>query len=429
VIIVALSLVALLGLTGLVVDGGNMMATRRRAQNAADSAALAGAVALLKEGSTNRARNDALLYAQDNGFLNSGTDDTVTVNCPPVFGPHAGDTNCVQVQVYKELPSYFIRLLIQRKPSVLAQATATISKAQGEGDGLIVLDPERDHAMEITQDAIVEVANGGIAVNSNDKEALLAKDRSRVQGTRIRVTGGTKIDGGTVQASPVTGVPPVADPLAMVPEPDPQTLGLRTFPGLKISLDKNQPKIDLLNANVSSASGVLDVHQGQKAAVVLSPGIYTGGMELKDVPVIMQPGIYYLDGGGLKMEGTASLSGTGITLFNGSRTSDFGGIELKDYSKLNIEAPLDGIYKDIILFQARNNDKEVKINSMGSIVALRGAFYLPKARYNVNEFGGTLNMQATQFIVGSIKMGGNSSLRVNFDRESSVGRAQVELVE
>jgi hypothetical protein len=26
-------------------------------------------------------------------------------------------------------------------------------------------------------------------------------------------------------------------------------------------------------------------------------------------------------------------------------------------------------------------------------------------------------------------MGGNSSLRVNFDRESSVGRAQVELVE
>jgi hypothetical protein len=56
---------------------------------------------------------------------------------------------------------------------------------------------------------------------------------------------------------------------------------------------------------------------------------------------------------------------------------------------------LDGIYKDIILFQDRDNDKEVRINSMGSIVALRGAFYLPKARYVVNEFGGTLNMQAT----------------------------------
>jgi hypothetical protein len=411
------------------VDGGNMMAMRRRAQNAADSAALAGAMALLRESNATLARNDALLYAQGNGFQTNGSETIVNVYSPPVSGPHAGDAKCVQVQVYKQLPSYFIRLLILRKPSVLAEAVATTSKGQGEGDGLICLEPTDDHALEITHDATLEVANGGIAVNSNDKEALLAKDRSQIRGTRVRVSGGAKVDGGTVQPGPVTGVPPVADPLAMIPEPDPQTLGLRTFPGVKLSLDHGKPEVDLINPQISSLSGVVDVQQGSKTEVVLSPGIYSGGIEVKDVPVIMQPGVYYLDGGGLKLEGTASLSGLGVTIFNGSRRGDFAGIELKDYSKLNIQAPLDGIYKDIILFQDRDNDKEVRINSMGSIVALRGAFYLPKARYVVNEFGGTLNMQATQFIVGSIKMGGHSSLRVNFDRDSNVGRSQVELVE
>ena len=42
-IVIALALVALAGITGLVVDGGNAFLDRRNAQNAADSAALAAA--------------------------------------------------------------------------------------------------------------------------------------------------------------------------------------------------------------------------------------------------------------------------------------------------------------------------------------------------------------------------------------------------
>ena len=45
-VLLAVSLVALLGLTGLVVDGGRAYADRRAVQNAADAAALAGAGAL-----------------------------------------------------------------------------------------------------------------------------------------------------------------------------------------------------------------------------------------------------------------------------------------------------------------------------------------------------------------------------------------------
>lgn len=42
-VIVALALFALIALVALAIDGGNLMAERRRMQNAADAAALAGA--------------------------------------------------------------------------------------------------------------------------------------------------------------------------------------------------------------------------------------------------------------------------------------------------------------------------------------------------------------------------------------------------
>ena len=51
-IIVALALVGLFGMAGLVVDGGNAFQDRQRAQNAADSAALASAHARITGGNT-----------------------------------------------------------------------------------------------------------------------------------------------------------------------------------------------------------------------------------------------------------------------------------------------------------------------------------------------------------------------------------------
>ena len=45
-VIVAISLIALIGIAALAIDGGNAFFTRRTTQNAADTAALAGAEAL-----------------------------------------------------------------------------------------------------------------------------------------------------------------------------------------------------------------------------------------------------------------------------------------------------------------------------------------------------------------------------------------------
>ena len=69
----AICLVAIIGLTGLVIDGGLTMVQKREQQNVADAAAMAGAYSFANTGSTATAAAQALSNAAANGFVD-GTD-------------------------------------------------------------------------------------------------------------------------------------------------------------------------------------------------------------------------------------------------------------------------------------------------------------------------------------------------------------------
>src|SRR5687768_13779480 len=76
----ALLLPILLGMVGLVIDGGRLMAAHRQAHNGADAAALAGALERLRGRSVAAARTTATRYATTYNGLDGAT---VTVNIPP----------------------------------------------------------------------------------------------------------------------------------------------------------------------------------------------------------------------------------------------------------------------------------------------------------------------------------------------------------
>ena len=78
----AICLVAIIGMTGLVIDGGLTMVQRRDQQNVADAAAMAGAYDFANNGNSASAIAQAQANAAANGFTN-GVDDvvlTTTVN-------------------------------------------------------------------------------------------------------------------------------------------------------------------------------------------------------------------------------------------------------------------------------------------------------------------------------------------------------------
>src|SRR5215510_3122284 len=96
-IIIGVALVVLAGIIGLVIDGGNVFLDRRTAQNAADSAALASALARVRGGQNPTAV--ALHSAAQNGYDNDGLVNTVTVHIPPISGPNAGNVEYIQVVI------------------------------------------------------------------------------------------------------------------------------------------------------------------------------------------------------------------------------------------------------------------------------------------------------------------------------------------
>ena len=136
-VLVAVLIVVLLGVTALAVDAGDLYQNRRMVVNAADAAALAGAQELAKGGSNNEIENQATTYAGLNGALIG--DITIT-------------SNTVKVDTYNEVELAFARFLGFEKMPVSATATAYVGPFE-EWEGLIPI--------ALKESAITE---GGIVV-------------------------------------------------------------------------------------------------------------------------------------------------------------------------------------------------------------------------------------------------------------------------
>jgi hypothetical protein len=133
---VGVALIGLMGFSALAVDYGMLWTARRQAQNAADAAALAGAVSLafVDPDDVNRARLAAEAAGEANLVWHQAPDidpqaDIIIGPCPP------GIANpidvCVRANVYRNqqrdpLPTWFGRLLGITQQGVRATATARV---------------------------------------------------------------------------------------------------------------------------------------------------------------------------------------------------------------------------------------------------------------------------------------------------------------
>jgi len=88
----------LLGFAGLSVDVGTWYVHKRSVQSAADTAAVAGAVEIMRSGDPALIQMAAQAIAAKNGF-DAGSGGTLTVNHPPTSGPSAGSSDAVEVVV------------------------------------------------------------------------------------------------------------------------------------------------------------------------------------------------------------------------------------------------------------------------------------------------------------------------------------------
>jgi hypothetical protein len=409
-VVVALMMLVLLGVVAFAADGGLLLAHRRSTQAAADTAALSGAADLLANWTTpghsgfdpdGTASSCALSVAAANGYSNDGTTSIVTVNGPG--GTYSGGPNAG-----KAIPAGYVEVVIQyNQPRIFAAVFGTnpipvkarsVARSQWIfAPPIVVLDRSADFALLMgSGNGVVNVPNGPVFVNSTSSVAMSDQSAGVMLAPQYNVTG--KATSGFIYAPnpnyPAsgylrTGTNPIADPLSYIPAPDPSSLKIQAKP--------------------APVGGVY----------TLNPGRYVGGLSFTDGnDVVMNPGVYYMDGGGFTFNNVgvtkpASLTGATVMIYNGGSTP--GNVTIRGNGAVTL-GPLPSSYalaQGLTIFQDRSSTNTVLIKhtSAANNYNITGAIYAANAFVQVFRQNKDPNV-GSQFIVRTLELDGTGDMSI-----------------
>ena len=358
---------------GLVVDNGHMYDVRRTLQDAADAAAVAAAQEVRQENWAGF-KDAAKKAAEANGIE---ADTTVEVYHPPVAGTHKGRNGYVQVAMRRQASLYFMKVFAEEGSWLSASATAGVVAMR---PCLVALDPSASPALAVAGTAEVTLDKCGVTVNSGSITAARTMGGGTVNAASIGIAG--DYSGVGFSPTPETGISPQDDPLA----------------------DLLAPPIGACDSKTTMTIN---------SDTTLNPGVYCGGIDIKGGKTTFKPGVYILNGGGMRVSGNASALGTEVMFYNTGKKSgknriapiEFGGTTTQELS-----APTSGPFAGILFFQDRdvNPTKPHKLAGTPSS-ALTGALYFPGGDV---VYSGTAGMapQNVILVASTVSMNGT----VNF---------------
>jgi Flp pilus assembly protein TadG len=400
--VTAVCMVLIAGVMAVVLDGGMLMAQRRRAQAVADAAALAAAYNLYNNYAQNQgadtggaAAKEAQAIASGNGYTNDGTTSTVTVNIPPTSGTFKSKASYAEVIVQHNQPRYFSALWGSGTMTVTAR-TVSRGISNSSGPGILLLDPNMKASLNVTGAGGVSVTGGSIVVDSSHPQAGVITSSGSVTAPNINFYGGDSTSGsGQFVGTVKTGVARTADPLSTLAVPDKTTMTVRSSSQYQIS-----------------SSGTY----------TLQPGVYTGGIKISAPgpgSVTLQSGIYYMDGGGFQLSGSINLSGSGVMIYNAPQHSSEQ-VSLSGTGSVTLTPPTSGTYKGISVFQDRSSSAAIAVTGNGGM-NISGTIYGAGAEVDLTGNGGT-NVVGAQIIANNMKVTGNGSVSVNHGAGSGPAR-------
>jgi hypothetical protein len=197
-----------------------------------------------------------------------------------------------------------------------------------------------------------------------------------------------------VYPAPITEVVPMLDPLSYLsPPPIPDTaIGFNT----------------LINAG---------------EVVTLYPGRYDNGINITGATVNFMPGVYILNGRGLSVTGTSTLTAIesggelGVMFYNTNTAGDPGGwgdIYIGASVTANLIAPTSGPYEGILFW----NDARAPDKRPGHVIAgtsdsiFEGALYFPSTHL---QFTGTSTAgNWTMLVADTITIQGNAEIEADY---------------
>lgn len=438
----------LIGMTGLVVDAGLLMAAQRQAQNAADAAALAAAYQKLRGASDSAALTDANTFLTNNGLtgvtlsLNAGASNAL--NIPPqdptnTGSTYKGVTDYVEVFVTKPVTTLFIQVLgVNRSQQVTARAIAGYEPV-GAGEGVFVLDPTASPGLDVGSNqgsnAFVRLrVNGDITVNSygggqDQYGNTVSPNSTYVSGNSDGVKTQSGLSVPSIVATQINIAGGISDRNSVASYDtsfspnyyDTSSFGNGKDTPVLANLQTTAPDpLASLTAPSTSGTSQGNVTIGNGQTVTLSAGVYQS-IAISGGTVTMNPGIYVV-GSGFNGNGNSfsinggTVTANGVMIYNMAGKFSISGspnVTLTSYSSTDS-------YNGLMYYQDRSNTLAASISGSTSAASMSGTFYAPKANLALSG-SGSFN---AQFIVGSMSITGGSTVTIDATGKT-LGRANL----
>ena len=434
-VIFALALFTLILIAALAFDAGQMILEKRDQQNGADAAALAGARYLINE--PGYADQGARAIATANGFTNGVDNTTVQVFIPPDTGIFRNVPGFVEVVISNRRPSVFGRIIGVTGWNVSARAVAANQQGLDLPFSMLALHPSDCKALQVSGTGFVN-SNGSIQVNSDCSGNAMDVGGSGIvtvtaDGATCNAVGGINEHGGgdlncvesensyaipdPLRSRPAPPVPPYPQPIEKVlPTPKNPPAGC---PGSGSPATATSPKTCAFNGSYDGTSWRF------------FPGYYPGGIKAGKAILHLEPGIYYIGGGGFEVTNggvnsvgpglVAPPHGGGVLIYNTEAyafhdeciagtapvQACIGPIHLAGgSSSVNLLPLNDGSAWDgMVIFQDRNLSGEIRINGGDSNMEVAGTIYAPLGEVTVNGSSSVLTLD--QIIAYTFKVNGS----------------------
>jgi hypothetical protein len=355
---------ALVGFAGLGTETAYWYFRERNLQSAADVTAYDGALALRSGVQSASISKGAYANATTNGWRS--TAGSIAVNTPPTSGTHQNDQS-VEVILNENESRYFTAIFANGNVPIGVRAVATYQEL---GNACMLgLNKTQNKTVQFWGNASAKFEACNIVSDSSASDAFAVGGSANVTTPCVSSVGGSSVTSVlhlTDCTSVTTNAAYTPDPYASVPPPP---VG-------------------------SCFSGSLPT--------TLNPGTYCGGMSFGNKTYTMNPGVYVINGGTLKINANTVLNGTGVMFYltNGATLSINGG------AKIDIAAATTGTYAGLLFFGDRSMASAKQTINGDATSLMTGALYFPSQELdllgNFSGAGGCMQVVAdTIYYTGS----------------------------
>jgi len=397
-ILITFAIIGLIALTGLTVDGGIAYSERRTAQNAADSAAFAAALAHSRGQNLTQAANNVALT---NGYDNNGSTNTVVVtnvNSPSGECP-AGTTNNkdITVTITTVTETSFSNLVgIQQVTNTVTATTRSCGTYVApifDGNAIVSLAPS-GKGFDATGTPGWTINGGGIFSNSTSCPSVYRNGAATVS-----LPGGHGIT-----------TPGCAQGLSGIPTNSGSGVPQYSWNQYKSLL----PRTPACNGTATKVNGVWQPQSGADGSTVAFSGdmVFSSGLYC----VTNSPGPFH-----------GQISGTGVTFYI---TSSNFNMKFNGGGNLTATAPVAGDYAGVLMYLAPQVDANGNLVQTQAIdmrgngnAAFIGSIIAPSA--NVTMFGNSGTEGFKSQIIGyRVDTGGNADINISYNAGQNYQAAQ-----